>query len=224
MQGQGLPPRTGAIHLKATDVTTAAGTFREVTLAADGQGGLWRYQLKGSSPPPGPLLELAGNANFGSRPMSVVIERLNVHMANLSIQNQGQIQARFSPGLDLPTATLKVNSGTVQVTARVTGNQVSGRLDVKNVPLDILNVKGLTGTIQSQMTLSGSPSAPVLEGEVRLNAVKLKQYAMYAGHHCHDDRLPGRTIENCRQCQGGSRRLESGLERQNPRAVVLESF
>ena len=177
VQGQGLPPRTGAINLKATEVRTAAGTFQEVTLAADGQGGLWRYQLKGSSPPPGPMLELAGNANFDSRPMSVVIERLNVHMANLSIQNQGQIQARFSPGLDLPTATLKVNDGTVQVTARMQGGQVSGRLDVKNVPVDIVNVKGLAGTIQSQMTLSGSPSAPVLEGEVRLNAVKLKQYA-----------------------------------------------
>ena len=77
--------------------------------------------------------------------MSVVIERLNVHMANISVQNQGQIQARFNPGLDLPTATLKVNGGTVQVTARLQGDQVSGRLEVQKVPLDIANVKGLTG-------------------------------------------------------------------------------
>jgi autotransporter translocation and assembly factor TamB len=178
VQGQGLPPKTGAINLKATDVKTAAGTFQEVTLAANGQGGLWNYQLKGSSPPPGPMLELAGNANFGSRPMSVVIDRLNVHLANLTVQNQGQIQARFSPGLDLPTATLKVNGGTVQVTARVQGSQASGRLDVHHIPLDIVKVEGLTGTIDSQMTLTGSPSAPILAGEIRLNAVKLKQYAL----------------------------------------------
>ena len=174
-QGQGLPPRTGSINLKAADVKTSAGTFQQLTLEADGQGGRWRYQLKGSSPPPGPLVELAGNADFGSRPMSVVIERLNVHMANISVQNQGQIQARFNPGLDLPTATLKVNGGTVQVAARLQGDQVSGRLEVRKVPLDIANVKGLTGTIQSQMTLSGSARNPVLARRHQSRCGKIKK-------------------------------------------------
>ena len=176
VQGEGLPPRTGTINLKATEVKTSAGTFQQVTLNADGQGGRWRYQLKGSSPPPGPLVELAGNADFGSRPMAVVIERLNINMANVSVQNQGQIQARFYPGLDLPTATLKVNGGTVQVTARLQGDQVSGRLEVQKVPLDIANVKGLTGIIQSQMTLSGSARSPILVGDIKIDAVKLKKY------------------------------------------------
>ena len=176
-QGQGLPPRTGSINLKATDVKTSAGTFQQLTLEADGQGGRWRYQLKGSSPPPGPLVELAGNADLGSRPMSMVIERLNLHVAKISVQNQGQIQARFIPGLDLPTATLKVNGGTVQVAARLQGDQISGRLEVRKVPLDVANVKGLSGTVQSQLTLSGSARNPVLQGDLKVDAVKLKQYA-----------------------------------------------
>ena len=175
-QGQGLPPRTGSIHLKAADVKTSAGTFQQLTLEADGQGGRWRYQLRGTSPPPGPLAELAGNADFGSRPMSVVIERLHVHVANISVQNQGQIQARFNPGLDLPTATLKVDGGTVQVAARLQGDQVSGRLEARKVPLAIANVKGLTGTIESQITLSGSARNPVLAGDIRVAAIKLKKY------------------------------------------------
>ena len=108
--------------------------------------------------------------------MSVVIERLNVHLANISVQNQGQIQARFGPGLDLPTATLKVNSGTVQMAVRLQGDQVSGRLEVRQVPLDIANVRGLTGNIQSQMTLSGSARNPVLQGDIKVDAVKLKKY------------------------------------------------
>ena len=67
-QGQGLPPRTGSIHLKAADVKTSAGTFQQLMLEADGQGGRWRYQLKGTSPPRGPLAELAGNVDSGLGP------------------------------------------------------------------------------------------------------------------------------------------------------------
>ena len=59
----------------------------------------------------------------------------------LPSENQGQIQARFNPVLDLPTATLKVDGGTVQVAARLQGDQVSGRLEARRVPLAIANVK-----------------------------------------------------------------------------------
>ena len=108
--------------------------------------------------------------------MSVVIERLNVHVANISVQNQGQIQARFNPGLDLPTATLKVDGGTVQLAARLQGDQVSGRLEARKYALAIANVRGLTGTIESQITLSGSARNPVLAGDIRVEAIKLKKY------------------------------------------------
>ncbi len=172
-QGLGLPPRTGNLDLKAAAVKTPAGTFQQVTLSADGEGNRWRYHFKASSPPPGPLAELAGNVDLGSRPISLLIDRLNLHLAGISVQNRGQVQARFLPGLDLPTAAFNVNGGTMQVAARLQGDQVSARLEVRQLPLEIAKIKGLQGTIQSQVTLVRfRPQPPSWMGTISLTSVQ----------------------------------------------------
>jgi translocation and assembly module TamB len=176
----GLPPRTGSLDVRAERVKTPAGTFSQINLNATGEGNRWRYQLKASSSPPGPLVELAGNVDLGSRPIYLLVDRLNLHLAGISVQNRGQVQARFLPGLDVPTASFNVNGGTVQVTARLEGDQVSARLEVRKLPLEIAKIKGLKGFIQSQVTLSGAAQNPVLEGTVSLTPLQWQQFTFKA--------------------------------------------
>jgi translocation and assembly module TamB len=176
-QGLGLPPRRGALEVRAGGVRTPAGTFQQAAFNATGEGSRWRYHLKTSSPPPGPLAELAGSVDLGTQPRSLLVDRLNLHLAGISVHNRGQVQARFSPGLDLPTASFTVNGGTVQLTARMEGDQVSGRLEVRQLPLDIARIKDLKGLIQAQVTLSGSVRAPSLDGTVRLTSLQWQQFA-----------------------------------------------
>jgi autotransporter translocation and assembly factor TamB len=90
------------------------------------------------------------------------------------------VQARFLPGLDVPTASFNVNGGTVQVTARLEGDQVSARLEVRQLPLEIAKIKGLKGFIQSQVTLSGAAQNPVLEGTVSLTPSQWQQFTFKA--------------------------------------------
>lgn len=199
-QGLGLPPCNGTLEVKAGGVKTPAGTFQQVTFNSAGEGMGWCYQLKASSPPPGPLVELAGSVDLGTQPRHLLVDRLNLSLAGISVRNQGQVQARFLPGLDLPTATFRVNGGTVQVAARLEGDQVSGRLEVRQLPLEIANMKGLKGFMQAQVTLSGSASSPGLDGTIHLAPLQWQQFSFQGldttlSYRGREMKLAGKTQE-----------------------------
>jgi len=176
-KGEGLPPRSGTADLTAKGVKTPAGTFSQVTLASQGGGDRWRFTFKASSPPKGPQAELAGTADLGPRPMALMLERLRVDVLGVSVKNQETVQVRFSPGLELQPATFQVNGGTVTAQASLQGNQISSRLSVRDLPVEISRVKGLHGKIQAQLSLEGSASNPVMESEISLVSGKWGEFS-----------------------------------------------
>lgn len=180
VQGQGLPPHTGALTATAAMMQTPAGTIRQVNLAIDGARNLWRYNLKASSPAPGPLAELRGSLDLGPRPVSLLVDRLHLRIYDLNLKNRTPVQARFLPGVDLPTAALELNGATVQVAARLQGDEVAASLEVRQLPLALANIKGLKGMAQAQATVSGFIHTPQVEARISLAPLTYKAFSLEA--------------------------------------------
>jgi len=176
-KGQGLPPKSGEVNLQARSVKTPAGTFSQMTFASQGGGERWRFTLKSSSPPKGPQAEMVGTADFGSRPLALMIDRLSFRALGIAVKNQGTVQVRFMPGLELQPATFLVSGGTVTAQASLRGNQVSGRLEVRDLPAKITQVKGLQGKMQAQLTIEGSAGNPLIESQISLVSGKWRNFA-----------------------------------------------
>jgi translocation and assembly module TamB len=177
VKGRGLPPRDGTVDLKAQGVTTPGGTFARVNLTSRGQGGQWQFNFKASSPPKGPQAEMAGAADFRERPLALRVERLRFQGQGLDLKNQGPVQVRFLPGLELPTATFLVNGGMVTAQADLKNGQITALLSVRDLPVEITRVKGLHGKIQARLTLEGAAGSPQMAGQISLVSGKWRDFA-----------------------------------------------
>lgn len=175
--GQGLPPRRGTVDLKAQGVKTPAGTFSQVTFAGRGGNAPWQFSFKASSPPQGPQAEMAGTADFSSRPLVMLVQRLRVRVPGITATNQGTVQVRFLPGLELQPATFLVNRGTVTAQANLQGRQISALLSVRDLPVEITRVKGLQGKIQARLSLEGAAASPQMESQISLVSGKWRDFA-----------------------------------------------
>jgi translocation and assembly module TamB len=176
-QGQGWPPRAGTVDLQAQGLKTPAGTFSQVHLASRGGDARWRFNFTASSTAQGPRVELAGTGDFSSRPLALGIERLHLRLPQLTAKNQGPVQVRFLPGLELAPATFLVNGGSVTAQASLQDNQVSGLLTLKDLPAAITRVKGLHGQIQARLSLTGTAPSPMMEGQIGLTGGKWREFA-----------------------------------------------
>ncbi|AEB08575.1 translocation/assembly module TamB domain-containing protein [Desulfobacca acetoxidans] len=177
-EGRDLPPRSGTLNLQGREVGTPAGLFSRVILAANGVDHRWRFDLKASSPPPGPLIELAGRLDLGGSPLALDLEQLRLHLAGVSVLNRTPVRARFSPGLDLTETVFEVNGGTVQVMAQMQGEQISSRLEVRNLSLEIARVKGLQGKIQTRAAVTGSTHHPQMDAQISITGLKWQSLSL----------------------------------------------
>ena len=177
-RGQGLPPREGTLDVKAQGLNTPAGAFARVNFSARGGGSQWQFTLKAASPPKGPHIEMAGTGDFSSRPMSLAVQRLLVHLQGITAKNKGTVQVRFLPGFTLAPATLLVNGGTVTAEADLQNSQISALLTVRDLPLSLTRVKGLEGKIQARLSLEGPAPGPQMDGEISLVSVKWQEFAV----------------------------------------------
>lgn len=177
--GQGLPPRSGTLDLKAQGVKTPAGNFAQVNFHGQGASAQWQFTLKAApaAAKKGPRLEMAGTADFSSRPLSLTLARLEVKVPKITVKNQGQVQLRFLPGLELAPATLAVNQGTVAARANLRDGQISALLSVKDLPLGLARVPGLTGKIQARLSLEGQAASPRMESQISLTAGKWQEFS-----------------------------------------------
>ncbi len=165
----GWPPRSGNLVLQGTNLQTRAGTFSRLDLNAQGQGGNWEFRLAATSANY-PRLELAGSADFRARPLGFQIDRVSWQSQGLTIKNQSPFQVRFLPGWEISPATFQVDGGTVSLQAKAWGNELTGRMGVQNLKAELIEPSGyqVKGKLSGQATLSGSPRAPLLNGNFTL--------------------------------------------------------
>jgi len=175
--GQGLPPRRGTVNLKTQTVKTPAGTFAQVNFTGQGASSQWQFNLKATSPAKGPQAEMAGTADFRSRPLALTLARFQVQVPGITVKNQSTVQVRFLPGLELPPATFLVNRGTVTAQANLQGGQVAANLSVKDLPAEITRVQGLHGKIQARLSLEGPAAAPRMESQISLVSGKWQDFS-----------------------------------------------
>ena len=169
INGLGWPPRSGQLILQGNGLKTPAGDFSQARFHCQGDGDRWRLDLKASSPK-GPQLELLGAADLGPRPFLIRLERCSFQLEGLSGHNTGPVQVRVLPGLDLAPATFRINEGRLTLAAQIHDAKVSGHLEARDLPAELLKLKGipLQGKINGEVTLKGEASYPLLQGQFAL--------------------------------------------------------
>lgn len=175
--GQGLPPRTGTVDLRVTGVKTPAGPFAQVNFTGRGGSAQWQFSLKAESKRKRRKVEMAGTADFSSRPLALQVQRLLVRVRGINAANQGPVQVRFLPGLELAPSTFMINHGTVTAQANLQGGQISALLTVKDLPVELSRVKGLHGKIQTRLSLEGAAASPQMTGQISLVKAKWRDFA-----------------------------------------------
>jgi translocation and assembly module TamB len=189
----GLPPQSGNLQLEATELATPAGAFAHTTLGARGEAGRWRFQLNAAAPKY-PRIELAGAADLRARPLAILIDRLSWHDQALSVKNTAPFQVALFPGYEISPATFQVDGGTVSVEGLARNNQLTGRLQARELQATLFQRLGLPvqGKITAQIALSGTPRAPQIDGSLSLAAGKFKDIpvqSLSATLGYRDDRL-----------------------------------
>ncbi|MFZ5451954.1 MAG: translocation/assembly module TamB domain-containing protein [Thermodesulfobacteriota bacterium] len=175
--GQGLPPRAGTVDLKAQGVKTPAGTFAQVNFTGRGGSAQWQFSLHAASPPKKRLVEIKGTADFSSRPLALLVQHLQVRLRGINAANQGPVQVKFLPGLELSPSTFLINRGTVAAQANLQGGQISALLSVKDLPVELARVQGLHGQIQARLSLEGAAADPQMAGQMSLVKGKWRDFA-----------------------------------------------
>jgi len=176
--GESWPVRAGNLDLRVQGFTTPVGTFAQTTVTSEGSGNQWRFTVKAASPQ-GPRLELAGAAALGTRPLEVSLEQVQFHRAQVAAHNTGPLRLSLLPGFALGPATFRVNDGTITLEARTREGAVSGRVEMENLPAQLIAVKGqpLEGKIKGRLTLGGQAQQPTLEGQFSLAPGRLGEFS-----------------------------------------------
>ncbi len=171
----GWPPQSGSLKLLGSQLHTAAGTFPRLHLNAGGDGGRWQFQLAATSAKE-PKFELAGTADLAARPLTLNVARVNWHSQALSVKNTTPFQIRLFPGWEISPATFQVDGGTLTFAGLARDQELSGRLDMRNLNAGLLAPLGLpaSGRLNGQLTLAGNPRTPIIDGQIALSDGKLK--------------------------------------------------
>jgi autotransporter translocation and assembly factor TamB len=171
----GWPPQSGQVQLQGTQLRIGAGAFSQVNLTARGEAGRWGFQLAAASAKY-PRLQLTGTADLKERPLLVLVNRLSWQDQRLTLKNRAPFQVRLLPGWEVSPAAFQVDGGLVTVQGLVRGQEVSGRLEVKNLEANLLSPAGYPtqGKINGKLILAGAPRSPILTGNLSLESGKIK--------------------------------------------------
>ncbi len=171
----GWPPQTGTLKLLGSQMKTPAGAFTRLHLEASGSNGQWQFKAAATSPKE-PNFELAGTADLAARPLAFNLARVNWRSQALTLKNQAPFQVHLLPGWEISTATFQVDGGTVTIAGLARGQEVSGRLDVKNVNAALLAPLGFpaTGKVNGHLGLAGTPANPVINGQLALSGGRVQ--------------------------------------------------
>ncbi len=193
VKGGGWPPTSGHLDLKGAGLKTPVGVFSQVHLASQGDAGRWRFNFTASSPQ-GPQAELKGAADLTARPWSLLVERCRWQFQGVSGYNTSPIQVRLLPGWEIAPATFRINEGQLTFRGQAKEGKLSGRLEVGDLSASLFCIKGspCQGKLQGQMTLSGDPRFPVIQGQLTWGPGKWGDFAFRAFNTTisyRDDRL-----------------------------------
>ncbi len=171
----GWPPQSGQVQLQGTQLRIGAGAFSRVNLSARGEAGRWAFQMAAASAKY-PRLQLTGAADLRERPLLVLVNQLSWQDQRLALKNRAPFQVRLLPGWEISEAAFQVDGGLVTVQGLVRGQEVSGRLEVKNLEAGLLSPPGLPaqGKINGKLTLAGAPRSPIINGSLSLESGKIR--------------------------------------------------
>jgi len=171
----GWPPQAGQVQLQGVQLRALTGHFSRLNLSARGEAGRWGFQMAATSAKY-PQAGLAGTADLRQRPLVVLVNQLSWQDQQLTLKNRAPFQLRLLPGWEISPAAFQVDGGLVTVQGLVRGQEVSGRLEAKNLEAKLLSPLGLPaqGKINGKLILAGSPRAPLLTGNLTLESAKIK--------------------------------------------------
>jgi len=172
----GLPPQSGTVQFLGLGLRTPAGAFTRVHLDAAGAGGRWQFKLAGTSPKE-PKFEAAGTADLAGlqKPLALNVARVSWHSQGLTVKNKTPFVVRLLPGWEISPATFQVDGGTVTVAGLARDQDLSGRLEVRDLDARLLAPLGLpaSGKLNGRLTLAGNPRSPIIDGQMALSAGKI---------------------------------------------------
>lgn len=177
----GWPPQSGSLKLVGSQLGTPAGSFTRLNLTANGTGGQWQFQAVATSPKE-PKFEVAGTADLAARPLVFRIARLSWHGQGLMVKNQTPFQVLLLPGWEITPATFQIDGGTVTIAGLARDQELSGRLEVRDLNAGLLAPLGLaaSGKLNGRLILAGTPRNPIIDGQMALTAGKVKDFPIRA--------------------------------------------
>jgi autotransporter translocation and assembly factor TamB len=196
----GWPPQAGQVQIQGVQLRALAGHFSRLNLSARGEAGHWGFQMAATSAKY-PQARLAGTADLRARPLVVQLNQLSWQDQHLSLKNRAPFQVRLLPGWEISPVAFQVDGGLVTVQGRVRDQEVSGRLEAKNLEAKLLSPLGLPaqGKLNGKLILAGSPRAPLLNGNLSLESGKIKD-------------LPIQTLTTTLNYEGERLQLDGHLE------------
>ena len=173
----GLPSLSGSLQISGSGLRTPAGAFARLNGTANGAGGHWQFQMAAVSPPE-PKLEVTGTADLGGlqKPLVLNLTRVNWQSPALKLKNQAPFQVRLFPGWEISPVTFQVDGGTVTIAGLARDQELSGRVEFRDLNAGLLAPLGLpaSGQLNGRLTLAGNPRAPTIDGQIALSAGKIK--------------------------------------------------
>jgi translocation and assembly module TamB len=175
---QGWFPSAGHLDLQAAGIRTGSWVVSQALVTCQGSENRWRFHLKAPSSS-GPKAELLGLVDLSQRPLLLKLEQAHFKFGNIAIRNAAQVTMSFLPGLRVEPATFMINEGKVTLAGRLQESEVTGRLEVQEVPAEIFHLPGfdLKGLLRGQVTLAGSPKSPIIQGQLRSGPVQVSEFA-----------------------------------------------
>jgi translocation and assembly module TamB len=178
---EGWPPRSGSLELCGSQLGSPAGKFSQLNFQATGGGGQWQFQVAATSPK-APRFELAGSAALAARPFTLQVTRVSWHSCGLTVKNQAPFQVRMLPGWEITPALFQIDGGRVTLVGQARDQELSGRLEVRDLNAGLLAPLGLSaqGQLNGALTLAGNPRAPEINGQLALTAGMIKDFPIQA--------------------------------------------
>ena len=179
----GLPPQSGSLQISGNGLHTPAGAFARLHATANGAGGRWQFQMAAVSPPE-PKFEVTGTADLGQlqKPLVLNLSRFTLQSPALKVKNQAPFQVRLFPGWEISPVTFRVDGGAVTIAGLARDQELSGRLEFRDLNAGLLAPLGLaaSGKINGRLTLTGNPRTPSIDGQVSLSGGRLNNLPITA--------------------------------------------